>query len=83
MEHPRTHGIDPLSGPVEKHFAVVYAPGKKRARFAENCVEVLASADAALHQADPAGSRFPALIYGPSSSSEGLKLYYLIEWLEC
>lgn len=81
MRPPRTHGVDPQGGTVEKQFAVVYAPGQKRARFAENCVRLVASANDALEQSDPDGQQFPALVYGPSVSSEGLRLYYLIEWL--
>jgi len=82
MQPPRTHGVDPQGAAVNRQYAVIYAPGKKRARFAENCVRPVASAAEALQQADPSAQQFPALVYGPSVSSEGLRLYYLIEWLE-
>ncbi|WP_428606069.1 hypothetical protein [Sedimenticola sp.] len=82
MDFPRTHGADPESSVVEKHYAVVYVPGKKRARFPENCVEIVASHGDALEQANLQEQRYPALVYGPSRSSEGFRLFYLIEWLE-
>lgn len=82
MKFPRTHGNDPASKVVDKQYAVIYVPGKKRARFAENCVEIVDSHSTALARADVQEKRFPALVYGPSRSSEGFRLYYLIEWLE-
>lgn len=82
MRPPRTHGVDPQGSAVNRQYAVIYAPGRKRARFAENCVHLVPSAGDAIEQSDPAAQRFPALVYGPSVSSEGLRLYYLIEWLE-
>ena len=81
MDFPRTHGADTDSSVVEKHYAVIYAPGKRRARFAENCVQLVASSLDAIEQADINNNYFPAFIYGPSVSSEGFRLYYLIEWL--
>jgi hypothetical protein len=81
MDFPRTHGTDSESSVVEKHYVVIYAPGKRRARFAENCVQIMDSPQAAIAQADQAKQYYPALVYGPSVSSEGFRLYYLIEWL--
>ncbi len=81
MDFPRTHGTDTDSSVVEKHYAVIYAPGKRRARFAENCVQLMDSAMTAIDQADTEKNYYPAFIYGPSISSEGFRLYYLIEWL--
>jgi hypothetical protein len=82
MDFPRTHGADPESSVVEKHYAVIYVPGKKRARFPENCVRIVDSYGSAIAQADASQQQYPALVYGPSRSSEGFRLYYLIEWLE-
>lgn len=82
MKFPRTHGNDPASTVVNKQYAVIYAPGKKRARFAENCVQIVDSYSDALEQASGREQHYPALVYGPSRSSEGFRLYYLIEWLE-
>ena len=61
--------------------AVVYAPKQNRKRFPENCVRVAASAEEALAAADPAGGHHAARVAGPSRSSEGFRLYYLVEWL--
>ncbi|HQT31386.1 MAG TPA: hypothetical protein PLE48_10155 [Thiobacillus sp.] len=62
---------------------VIYSPaGKKRNRFPEGVVEVYPSETEALAHADPAKSRHAALASGPSRSSEGFKLFYLVRWLE-
>ena len=62
---------------------VIYTPsGKKRKRFPEGVVEVYASEDEALAHADPANSRHAAIASGPSRSSEGFKLFYLVRWLD-
>jgi hypothetical protein len=73
--------LDSDSSVVEIHFAVVYAPRRSRGRFAENCVQVVASEVDALEQADPAKKRFAARVIGPSKSSEGQRIYYLDDWL--
>ncbi|GEM_PF-5007386 len=52
MDFPRTHGTDTEGSVVEKHYAVIYAPGKRRARFAENCVQLVDSSQTAIEQAD-------------------------------
>lgn len=74
--------IDTESNLVAARFAVVYAPQKKRGRFPENCVEVFATAEEAIHQADSSSRRYPAKVVGPSKSSEGVRLYYLDCWLD-
>ncbi|OOG23723.1 hypothetical protein B1C78_10600 [Thioalkalivibrio denitrificans] len=73
---------DPETEVSTDRYAVVYMPGRARKRFPAGCVEVVASRDAALAGADPASRRFPARVLGPSKSSEGQYLYYLLEWLE-
>ncbi len=73
--------IDEESG-AEEHFAVVYAPRRGRGRFAENCVQVMDSEAAARADAAPGDSRYAAVVMGPSRSSEGLRLYYLVRWLD-
>jgi hypothetical protein len=61
---------------------VVYSPaGKTRKRFPEGVVEVYASEDEARAHADPAKHRHAAIASGPARSSEGLKLFYLVRWL--
>lgn len=74
--------LDPESNVVKEQFAVVYAPRRHRDRFPVNCVEVVSTREAALTAADPAGKRFPAVVLGPSRSSEGYMLYYLVQWLD-
>ena len=67
---------------VGERFALVYAPGKQRKRFPENCVEVVASEEAALNRAAPGKNLYAARVAGPSRSSEGFRVYYLVCWLE-
>lgn len=74
--------VDSESSVVEEQPAVVYAPRRGRDRFPENCVEVFESEPAALAAADPANKRYAARVIGPSRSSEGLRLYYLVRWLD-
>ncbi len=62
---------------------VIYSPsGKKRNRFPEGVVEIYPSEAEALEHADPAKHRHAALASGPSRSSEGFKLFYLVRWLD-
>jgi len=74
---------DPDSDLVCEHFALIYSPQRKRNRFPENCVQVMASAEEACRGADAAKNLYPCRVLGPSRSSEGFKLYYLVDWLEC
>lgn len=66
---------------VGECFALIYAPQRQRKRFPENCVQVVASEQAARAGADPARRLYPAVVVGPSRSSEGFRLYYLSRWL--
>lgn len=75
-------GLDPESKVVNECFALIYAPGRTRDRFPENCVTVVDSEATALSSADPAKSLYPARVIGPSRSSEGFRLYYLVCWLD-
>lgn len=73
---------DPYTKVSEEQFAVVYVPKRSRNRFPANCVDVLTSSEEALAKADPENKKFAARVLGPSKSSEGQYIYYLIEWLE-
>lgn len=73
---------DPETEVSQVRYAVVYAPRRGRKRFPASCVETFPSLEAALAAADPAGSRYPARVVGPSKSSEGLYVYYLDRWLD-
>ena len=65
----------------EQRYAVVYLPGRSRNRFPAGSVEICDDEDQALGLSDPANRRFAAVVHGPSKSSEGQQLYYLISWL--
>ncbi len=73
---------DPETGVSTPNFAVVYMPGRTRKRFPAGCVQVVETLEQALAQADPAARQFAARVLGPSKSSEGQFLYYLLEWLD-
>ena len=80
--HMKGYYLDPDSDVVSEQYALVYAPRRRRDRFPENCVTPVDSAAAALDGADPASKLFPAKVVGPARSSEGLRLYYLVAWLD-
>lgn len=67
---------------VTRRFAVVAVHRGSRKRFPETCVEPMPSAEAALAAAEPAHHRHAAEVMGPSRSSEGVRLYYLVRWLD-
>lgn len=65
-----------------QRFAVVYVPRRSRNRFSAGAVEVYENETQARNKSDPDNKRFAAIVHGPSKSSEGQLLYYLIEWLD-
>lgn len=67
---------------VQPHYAVIHGRRGARKRFPESCVELAADAQAALQLAAPAHGRHAAEVVGPSRSSEGVRLYYLVRWLD-
>lgn len=67
---------------VTEQYAVVYTPRRSRNRFAENCVELADSPEAARAAAAPDDGRHAAKVLGPCRSSEGFRLFYLVEWLD-
>ncbi len=68
---------------VRARTVVIYSPtGRTRKRFPENCVTEHASEAAALAAANPGAGYYAAIASGPSRSSEGFRLYYLVHWLE-
>jgi|TARA_B110000977_G_scaffold43147_1_gene58510 hypothetical protein len=72
---------DPAGGVSKEHFAVVYVPRSKRHRFAANCVSLCVDEEEALAKQEPASKRYAAIVLGPSKSSEGQFIYYLVQWL--
>ncbi len=83
------HGFvppDPDGGVSELQFAVIYAPklnksGRNRKRFSANCVEIKATENEAHEDEDHQKNLYAARVLGPSKSSEGQYIFYLVEWL--
>jgi hypothetical protein len=73
---------DPDTKVSEVQHAVIYMPKRNRKRFSANCVQVVASREAAIEAADPANKRFAAEVLGPSKSSEGQYIFYLVAWID-
>ncbi len=74
--------IDTESEAAREQWAVVQTPRPERKkRFSESCVRVVDSEAEAVAMANPSSNEYPARVYGPSKSSEGLRLYYLVRWL--
>jgi hypothetical protein len=66
---------------VQQTYALVRATRGKRKRFPENVVEPVSSAEEALQREAKAENLHAAEVMGPSRSSEGFRLYYLVRWL--
>ncbi len=74
---------DSQSRVVQTAWVVVYSPqGRRRQRFPENCVTVYPSEAEARAAARPDEGHHAALAHGPSRSSEGFRLFYLVRWLD-
>ena len=74
--------LDSETSVIAEVFAVVYVPGRQRSRYSESNVYVLDSAELAIAQAEPDKRCYAARVMGPARSSEGVRLYYLIGWLD-
>jgi hypothetical protein len=72
---------DPQTSVSNAEYAVVYAPRKKRTRFPVTCVEIKDSFEQAITEQDKEKKRYAARLHGPSKSSEGQYIYYLLNWL--
>jgi hypothetical protein len=72
---------DPETGVSQVRFAVIFTPRQNRKRYPAGCVEIFESMEAALAAADVENRRYAARVVGPSKSSEGQFIYYLVEWL--
>lgn len=73
---------DPQTSVSQEHFAVIFTPRTNRKRYPAGCVEVFEDRAAALAAADPGNKRHAARVVGPSKSSEGQFIYYLLNWLD-
>lgn len=74
--------IDPESKSLEERFALIKTPRRDRSRYPAACVTPVADEQEARDGAQPARNLHPALVYGPSKSSEGQRIYYLMRWLD-
>jgi hypothetical protein len=74
--------VDPESKSLGERFALIKTPRKNRARYPEACVTPVAAEEDARAGAAPARNLHPAIVYGPSPSSEGQRIYYLVSWLD-
>lgn len=72
---------DPETGVSQERFAVIYTPRQSRKRFPAGCVEIFATREEMYAAADPDNKRYAARVVGPSKSSEGQFIYYLMQWL--
>ena len=77
-----TQGLDPAVDAIPEVAAVIYAPGRRRKRFPENCVHVYNCDKSALAAADPDAGYHAAEVRGPCISSEGFRVFFLVRWLE-
>lgn len=78
----KPHLIDPVAGITHECYALINTPSLTRKRFPEGVVTVVGSEEEARAGADPANHIVPAVVFGPSRSSEGFRLFYLVRWLE-
>ena len=73
--------VDPESTSLQERFALIRTPRQSRKRFPEGCVTIVDSEGAARDGADAPHNLHPAVVYGPSVSSESQRIYYLVRWL--
>lgn len=74
--------LDPDGKVAGEHFAVVYAPKRTRDRVPEGNVQIVDSEAAARAGADATRHLMAARVVGPARSSEGLRLFYIVRWLD-
>lgn len=73
--------IESGSDIANEQYAIIYAPGRSRDRFPENCVTTVKSKEEAMAGVVEGENFLPAKVVGPCRSSEGFMIYYLVEWL--
>ncbi len=69
------------NGLARESFALVRIGRREAKRFPESCVTLIPTAEEARCQADPSRRLRAAQVYGPSPSSEGVRVFYLLRWL--
>lgn len=73
--------VDPESRSLAERFALIKTPRQSRKRYPEGCVTLVESEADARAGRDPERNLHPAVVYGPSVSSESQRIYYLVRWL--
>ena len=74
--------IDSESRSLQERFVLIRTPRKTRVRYPAGCVTEALDEQAARQAADPNRNLHAALVYGPSVSSVGQRIYYLVRWLD-
>ncbi len=88
--------VDKASNVVSESAAVIYTPKRtkilnkstkreskrKNDRYPENCVTLKSCVAEALEEADHSSDLYAAMVLGPARSSEGVRLFYLVRWLD-
>jgi hypothetical protein len=74
--------VDPETEVSQERFAVIYTPRPSRKRFPAGCVSIVEDAESAKAMAKQQEKSYAARVIGPSKSSEGQYIYYLVNWLE-
>lgn len=74
--------VDPETDVSQERYAVINTPRPTRKRYPAGCVEIVEDAQTALEHAAEQENFHAARVIGPSKSSEGQFIYYLVDWLE-
>ena len=74
--------VDPETEVSQERFAVIYTPRQTRKRFPAGCVNIVEDKQSAIDMASEQEKSYAARVIGPSKSSEGQFIYYLVNWLE-
>lgn len=74
--------VDPETEVSQERYAVIFTPRQTRKRFPAGCVNIVEDENSAIQLARQQDKTYAARVIGPSKSSEGQYIYYLINWLE-
>ena len=73
---------DPETDVSKVQPAVIRTSKRRRKRIPAGCVTLYGNRDEAIRIAAADPALHPAMVLGPSKSSEGQYIYYLMEWLD-
>jgi hypothetical protein len=79
MIHGYSLDPHPSANVAKEKFAVVLLPRIKRERLPAVNVEIMPDLETALEKSNPSKKHYAAKVVGPASSSEGFKMYYIVE----